>query len=173
MTYVVRPYRPAAAEGLSALFADYMAETYGGPNRLTPQVLAREHGRSFELTVAVDGGEVPIAFGAWVMSYDLHNAVSGGHIHDFYVARSARGRGLAVRLTAEIARALKARGGVFLSSVVLPDDTARTRLAGRWGVSFTGAQTYLAPPVFEAMADLGGAASARALVRRLQPLQLG
>ena len=166
MPTIIRPFEPGDAPRVSALFASYMAEVYGGANAMTPERLVQGVGRFFELTLAAEG-DARVGFAAWRETYDLHHAVSGGEVADFYVAPSHRGRGLAVQLVAAVASAVKGRGGAFLYSLVLPDDPARLKLARRWGVGFSGEHTYLAQEAFERMAAWGGEGPARPAIRQL------
>ena len=170
MPTIVRPFEPADAPPVAALFAAYMAEALGGESVMTPERLAAGCGRYFELTLACDGPAV-VGFAAWRESYDLHHAISGGEVMDFFVSPSHRGRGVAVQLVAGVAAAVKASGGAFLYSLVLPGDPARLKLARRWGVGFTGEHTYLAQEVFERIADWGGRAPAKAAIRELLALR--
>ena len=170
MPTIVRSFEPDDAREVAALFAAYMAEALGGSSVMTPELLAAGCGRHFELTVAADGRDL-VGFAVWRESYDLHHAVPGGEITDFFVERAHRGRGVAVQLVAAVTAQVKARGGAFLFSLVLPDDPARLKLARRWGVSFAGEHTYLAPEVFEQMADWAGRAPARPALRGLLSLR--
>jgi len=169
MPTMVRPFQPDNAAEVAALFAGYMAEALGGASVMTPELLAAECGRRFELTLATDGPVV--GFAAWRDTYDLHHAVSGGEVIDFFVAPSPRGRALAAQPVAAVAAVVRARGGAFLYSMVIPDDPARLKLARRWGVGFPGEHVYLAQQVFERMADWGGRAPARAALRELLSLR--
>lgn len=169
MTTIVRAFEPDDARDVAALFAAYMAEALGGASLMTPERFAAGCGRYFELTVAADGPL--IGFAAWRETYDLHHAVPGGEVMDFFVARSHRGRGVAAQLVAGVAAAVKSRGGAFLYSLVLPDDPARLKLARRWGVGFAGEHTYLGQDVFERMAGWGGRGPARAVLRELIALR--
>lgn len=170
MPTIVRPFEPADAQEVAALFAAYMAEALGGESVMTPDRLTAGCGRYFELAVAADSSSL-VGFAAWRESYDLHHAIPGGEVMDFFVAPSHRGRGVAVQLAAGVAAAVKARGGAFLYSLVLPGDPARLKLALRWGVGFVGEHTYLAQEVFDRMADWGGCAPARAAIRDLLALR--
>lgn len=166
MPSTIRPFQAQDAPFVSALFAAYMAELYGGANAMTPERLVAGHGRHFELTVAEDGDGI-VGFAAWRETYDLHNDVLGGEIADFFVAASHRGRGVAVQLVAGVAGEIKRRGGRFLCSLVLQDDPARVKLARGWGVGFAGEHTYLAEAVFHRMADWGGGGDPRGAMRQL------
>jgi GNAT superfamily N-acetyltransferase len=170
MLTIVRPFEPQDAAAVSTLFDAYMQELFGGRNVMTPERLVAGCGRHFELMVATQDAE-PLGFAAWRETYDLHHAVSGGEVIDFFVAASQRGRGVAVQLVAAVARAVRSRGGAFLYSLVLPDDPARLKLARRWGVGFAGEHTYLAQGVFERMADWGGAGDLRRAIRGLLAMQ--
>ena len=170
MLTIVRPFEPQDAASVSALFGAYMQELFGAQNVMTPERLTAGCGRHFELMVAAEGAQ-PVGFAAWREAYDLHHAISGGEVVDFFVAASLRGRGVAVQLVAAVARAVRSRGGAFLYSLVLPDDPARLKLARRWGVGFAGEHTYLAQGVFERMADWGGAGDLRGAIRDLLALQ--
>jgi len=55
MPTMVRPFQPDDAPEVAALFAAYMAEALGGASVMTPELLAAECGRRFELTLATDG----------------------------------------------------------------------------------------------------------------------
>jgi GNAT superfamily N-acetyltransferase len=170
MPCLIRPFQAQDAPFVSALFAAYMAELFGGANVMTPERLIAGSGRHFELTVAEDDAQ-GVGFAAWRETYDLHNDVLGGEISDFFVAPSHRGRGVAVQLVAGVAGEIKRRGGGFLCSLVLQDDPARVKLARRWGVGFAGEHTYLAQAVFHRMADWGGAGDARGVMRTLLTMQ--
>ena len=170
MPTIVRPFEPDDAAEVAALFAAYMAEVLGGASVMTADRLVAGCGRHFELTIAADGAHV-IAFAAWRETYDLHHGLPGGEVIDFFVAPSHRGRGVAVPLVAAVAAAVRARGGAFLYSLVIPNAPARLKLARRWGVGFAGEHTYLAQEVFERMADWGGRAPARPALRDLISLR--
>ena len=169
MPTMVRPFQPDDAAEVAALFAGYMAEALGGASVMTPERLVAGCGRHFELMLAADGPVV--GFAAWRETYDLHHAAAGGEVMDFFVAPSHRGRGVAVQLVAAVAAVVRARGGAFLYSMVIPDDPARLKLARRWGVGFAGEHTYLAQQVFERMAVWGGRTPARAVLRDLLALR--
>jgi len=170
MPSFVRPFQAQDAPAVSALFDAYMAELFNAPNLMTPDRLVAACGRHFELTLA-DSADRVVGFAAWRETYDLHNDVLGGEIADFFVAPEVRGRGVAVQLVAGVASAIKLRGGVFLCSLVLPDDPARLKLARRWGVGFAGEHTYLAETVFHRMADWGGGGEPRPAMRELLALR--
>src|SRR5262245_13968973 len=162
-----RPFEPRDAETVAALFDAYMDELFRQPNALTPDVLLRDgQGRHFRLMLAADGGDRPVGFAAWRMTYDLHHAVAGGEIPDMFVARVFRGRALAVRLIAAVARAVRAAGGLYVKGEALQDDLARLRLVRRLAVGFPAESVYVSGRAFRVLADLADA-DTRTLVARL------
>jgi GNAT superfamily N-acetyltransferase len=167
MHLTVRAYDPKDADAVSRLFADYMREVYGEPNAMTPEVLRGVVGRQFNLLLVVDAADAPIGFAAWRETYDLHNAVAGVEVPDLFIDRVHRGRALAVRLVAHLARLVDARGGKYIcGDLVLDENDARVRLARRMTVGFASEAVYLAGQGLRTLAALADATTAE-LVRRL------
>jgi GNAT superfamily N-acetyltransferase len=163
----VRAFEAHDAEAVARLFADYMEETYGAASPMSAAVLLIEgQGHRFNLVVAADSQDEPIGFAAWRDTYDLHNAVSGGEIPDLFVERRHRGRALSLRLVAAIARAVAARGGVFLTGQVLLDERHRQRLVHRLKFGFPGESVYVSGRAMRSLAELVDL-DARTLLKRL------
>lgn len=162
-----RPFEPRDAEAAAALFAAYMQEIFARPNALTPDVLRRDgQGLHFRLMLAAGHDDRPVGFAAWRMTYDLHHAVAGGEIPDLFVAPPFRGRALAVRLIAAVARAVRAEGGRYVKGEALQDDLARLRLVRRLAVGFPAESVYVSGRAFRQLAELADA-DTRTLVARL------
>lgn len=162
-----RMFEPRDADAVAKLFDVYMAELFKQANAMTPEILLRDgQGARFSLMLAVDGADRPVGFAAWQTTYDLHNAVYGGHIADFFIARSHRGRGLVVRLAAAVACAVAQDGGVFIKGDVLEDDLKRLHLMRRITVGFPAQSVYVGGRAFR---DLGGLLEAdlKSLVTKL------
>ena len=100
------------------------------------------------------------------MTYDLHHAVAGGEIPDLFVAPPFRGRALAVRLIAAVARAVPAKGGLYVKGEALQDDLARLRLVRRIAVGFPAESVYVSGRAFRVLAELADA-DVRTRVARL------
>jgi GNAT superfamily N-acetyltransferase len=148
-------FEPRDAQAVATLFGAYMQELFKRGNAMTPEILLRDgQGRRFSLMLAVDRTDAPVGFAAWQTEYDLHNAVYGGHIADFFVTRSHRGRGGAVRLAAAVARAVARDGGVFIKGDVLEDDLRRLHLMRRITVGFPAQSVYVGGRAFREIADL-------------------
>src|SRR5262249_14982710 len=115
MRCLIRPFVPADINGAVALFAAYMHELFNEPSALTADVILRDgQGLHFSLMLAVHGRDGAVGFAAWRRTYDLHHAALGGEICDLFVMRPYRGRALALRLAAGVAKAVRQWGGVFL-----------------------------------------------------------
>jgi GNAT superfamily N-acetyltransferase len=150
-----RAFEPRDADAVTALFAAYMREIFDGPNAMTSDVLRRDgQGRHFRLILAVDRDDRPVGFAAWRPAYDLHHAVAGGEIPDLFVVRECRGRALAVRLVAAVARAVRAQGGLYVKGEALTEDLARLRLVRRVAIGFPAASVYVSGRAFRELADL-------------------
>ena len=163
----VRAFEPRDADPVAALFAAYMRETYGTTSAMSADALLRDgQGLRFSLYVAVDANDVPIGFVAWRDAYDLHHAVAGGEIPDLFVARPHRGRALSIRLAAAVARAIRARGGLYLKSEVLMDDPKRLRLLHRVTVGFPGESIYVSGRAFRQLSEVSDG-DPRSLLRML------
>lgn len=163
----IRPFERRDAKAVAALFVDYMHETCGAASAMTEEILLRNgQGQRFSLIIATDSKDEPVGFAAWPDAYDLHHAVAGGEIPDLFVAPTHRGRALSIRLVAAVARALHARGGLYLRSEVLTDDTRRLRLLHRVTVGFPGKSVYVSGRAFRQLAELSNLDS-KMLVRKL------
>jgi GNAT superfamily N-acetyltransferase len=123
-------------------------------------------GRYFHLMLAIDRADEPVGFAAWQTEYDLHNAVHGGHIADFFITPSHRGHGLAIRLAAAVARAVAKDGGVFVKGDVLEDDLRRLHLMRRITVGYAAQSVYVSGRGFRELAALVDA-DLKTLVRKL------
>ena len=166
MRATIRRFEPGDTAAVAALFADYMREIYRQPNALDAATLLRNgQGRGFRLMLAF-AGDKRVGFAAWQPAYDLHHAVAGGAIPDLFVARAFRGRALAVRLVAAVARAVRQEGGLFVKGEVLTDDAARLRAVHRIAVGFAGESVYVSGRAFRELAALADA-DIRTLVARL------
>jgi len=86
--------------------------------------------------------------------------------HRRRLAAPHRGWALSIRLAAAVARAVQARGGLYLRSEVLMDDTRRLRLLHRVTVGFPGESVYVSGRAFRQLAELS-AGDPRTLVRML------
>lgn len=162
-----RMFQPRDAESVAILFDAYMAELFNQRNAMTPEILLRDgQGSRFSLMLALNRADEPVGFAAWKPEYDLHHAVHGGHIADFFVARDHRGRGLAVRLAAAVARAVAETGGVFLKGEVLENDLRRLHLIRRTTVGFPAQSVYFSGRAFRELAELVQA-DLKTLVRKL------
>jgi GNAT superfamily N-acetyltransferase len=134
---------------------------------LTREVLLRDgQGRHFSMVLAVDRADAPVGFAAWQWDYDLHNAVRGVNIPDLYVAPEHRGRALAIRLLAGVARAAREQGATYLRADVLQDDLARIKLIRRIAVGFPGESIYVSGRAFRELSALVEA-DPKTLVRQL------
>lgn len=154
----VRPFEPRDAEALAALFVAYMDELFSRPSAMTADILLRDgQGSHFSLLLAVDKADRPIGFAAWRWDYDLHHAMRGGDIPDLFVAHPYRGRALAIRLVAAVARAVREQGGTFIKGEVLTDDLKRVRLLRRMTIGFPGESVYVSGRAFRELADLADA----------------
>jgi GNAT superfamily N-acetyltransferase len=162
-----RLFEPRDAQAVAKLFDVYMAELFRHGNAMTPEILLRDgQGRYFRLILAVDRADAPVGFAAWQTEYDLHNAVYGGHIADFFVMRSHRGRGLAIRLAAAVALSVAKDGGVFLKGDVMEDDLRRLHLMRRITVGYPAQSVYISGRGFRELAELVEA-DLKMLVRKL------
>ncbi len=165
-TYRIRPFALSDAERAAELFASYMAELYGQPNAMAPSVLRETEGRHFHLMLATTRADEPVGFAAWFDDYDLHNAAPGAEIADLYIERRHRGRGLSVRLVANIARLVGERGGSYVCGQALTEDDRRLRLVRRLTVGFPAETVYLSGHGMRRLASLADA-DLRTLVTRL------
>jgi GNAT superfamily N-acetyltransferase len=162
-----RLFEPRDVAAVAKLFDVYMAELFRHGNAMTPEILLRDgQGRYFHLMLAVDRADAPVGFAAWQTEYDLHNAVYGGHIADFFVTRSHRGQGLAIRLAAAVAGAVAKDGGVFIKGDVLEDDLRRLHLMRRITVGYAAQSVYVGGRGFRELAALVDA-DLKTLVRKL------
>jgi len=167
-----RAFDARDADAVAALFADYMTELFAQPNAMTADILLRDgQGRRFHLMLAVDRDDRPVGFAAWRMTYDLHHAVAGGEIPDMFVARRCRGRALAVRLVAAVARAVRQEGGLYVRGEALQEDLVRLRLVRRLSVGFPAESVYVSGRAFRVLADLADA-DIRTLVARLPSAEM-
>jgi len=160
-------YVPAIA----AFLQDYMREVFG-PDAVwagSADGLTRDgFGRRFEMMVAARDG-VPVGFMGWQPDYDLHHCHSGGEVLDLYVRPDVRGLGVALRLVAAVAAAVRARGGVYVRGLTTGDPETRA-LYDRVAVAFDGANCILGGAAFRVVADLAGK-PARVIIRGLPAKQ--
>jgi GNAT superfamily N-acetyltransferase len=165
----VRPFEPRDADAVAALFAAYMAEVFSQPTVLTPDILLLDgQGRFFRLVLAVDEADRPIGFAAGRPHYDLHHAVAGAEISDLFVSPHCRGRAVAFRLVAGVARAARAQGCAHIKGPVLTDDPKRLRMVRRIAVGFPSEDVYVSGRAFRELADLADA-DRKTFVRKLPP----
>lgn len=152
----VRPFAAGDADAVSALFSQYMREAYGADNCLTPDVLRRDTGQHFNLLLATDEADIPIAFAAWREAYDLHHAAHGVEVPDLFVKRRFRGRAVAIRLMAALAGMVRAQGGSYIVGEV-GQGGPRSRLVERMTVGFFAQTVYLAGRGLRELAALADA----------------
>jgi GNAT superfamily N-acetyltransferase len=152
----IRRFQPRDAEALATLFVAYMDELFRRPSAMTADILLRDgQGCHFSVLLAVDRADRPVGFAAWRWDYDLHHPMRGGDIPDLFVARPYRGRALAIRLVAAVARAVREQGGTFIKGEVLADDLKRVRQ--RMTIGFPGESVYVSGRAFRELADLADA----------------
>jgi ribosomal protein S18 acetylase RimI-like enzyme len=150
---------------LEVLLQAYMQESFGRPWGGSLQALARARAEgAVHVLVAGDVG-APIAFAAWITSYDLQRCVSGGEILDVYVSAWDRGRGMAARLVMRVAADVQKQGGAYVRGQATSDSTVQ-RLYERVAVSHPGANIHVGGRAFRALAALSGA-SPRAILQAL------
>jgi ribosomal protein S18 acetylase RimI-like enzyme len=152
----IRPADPADDAVLGVLLQQYMREVHSAPweGSLEGLSQAREDG-NLHIVVCGEVGR-PVAFAAWLTSWDLHRCVSGGEILDVYVSPWDRGRGIAARLVMRIAADVQLQGGRYLRGKALERGSA-TRLYQRVAVSYPGANISVSGRAFRALAALSGA----------------
>jgi GNAT superfamily N-acetyltransferase len=111
MSYLIRQANRNDIPRLEELLGDYMQELFHRAWGGTTQLLEQQgFGNEVTIIVAEASGQGVVAFVAWISSYDLHHCMSGGEVIDLYVARPQRGRGLAMRLMADVAMRIGSAG---------------------------------------------------------------
>jgi GNAT superfamily N-acetyltransferase len=152
----VRAAEPDDVDAIAALFGPYMREAYDGPWHGSAEALRRDaFGGRCEIQVAVAADGRLVGFLAYAGSYDLHHCVQGADGLDMYVAPEARNRGVAPALVCAAARAIHARGGVYLRGGAVERGSAG-RLYARMGVCDTAVACTVGGRAFRRLAELAG-----------------
>ena len=158
--------RSAAEVDLAAvgdLLQLYMAESLGRTWEGSPQALARDIGAGrVRLTIAEADADL-VALASWYPVYDVHHCAIGGEISDLFVLPRFRGRGLAPRLIAHVAREIEAFGGRFVKGRGADSGGG---LSSRIAVICNGGECYVGGGAFRALAALADA-SPRIFAARL------
>jgi len=158
--------RSATEVDLSAvgdLLALYMAESLGRTWEGTTQALARDTEAGHVRITVAEAETGIVGFASWYPMYDVHHCATGGEVSDLFVLPRFRGRGLAPRLIAHVAREVEAFGGRFVKG---RGADAGGGLSSRIAVVCDGGECYVGGGAFRALATLADA-SPRTFAARL------
>jgi len=156
---------PEDATTLAPLLEAYMAETYDGSWRGTPERLSQATGQFLDIALAIRGQRV-IGFVAWTTTYDLHHCYQGAEVVDMFVVPEERGHAVAIGLLATAAAHASAAGAKFLSGAAVPAGSG-PRLYQRAAVRH-GDRFHLSGCAFRALAA-AHTTSARSLAKAVPP----
>lgn len=148
----VRAATAADLPRLHVLIAAYMNETFDRPWEGSAEVLARDFGTPIDAAVAERRGEL-VGFAIWCATYDFHHCLPGGELLDLFVDRPSRGRGVALRLVAQIGAEVIARGGTFVRGLAVGPPSTR-RFYQRVAVAYEGADCIVGGRALRELAAL-------------------
>jgi GNAT superfamily N-acetyltransferase len=152
---VIRNAARSDLPAVAMLLERYMAESLARAWEGTVQALARDIAAKRVRFAIADTHGVAIAFASWHPTYDVHHCAAGGEISDLFVLPGSRGRGLAPRLVAHVAREVQVSGGRFVKG---RGTDAGGGLSNRIAVVCDGGECYVGGGAFRTLAELAEAA---------------
>ena len=150
---------------LEKLMRAYVQETFGVAWSGSTDSVAHARAQGVLKVVVASDVDRPVAFAAWIRTFDMRQGMAGGEILDLYVSPWDRGRGVAARLVTRVAAEVQRAGGGYLRGQALEDSPVE-RLYKRVAVPHPGANIHVGGRAFRVLASLENA-SVREIVSRL------
>jgi predicted N-acetyltransferase YhbS len=154
MGITIRSAGEQDAEGLAALLADYLSERFPGHRGTSAEELRRDvlGPTSTHIVLVAQRGELLVGFIAWDAVYDLHWAVHGAQVADFYVTTAERGRGAALQLITGLCAEGQRRGAKFLRGSSYPRQSRSGRFYERLAIGADSAECHCSGRAFRTLA---------------------
>ena len=158
----VRLATAADASILSSLVAACLAESYPTHPGTPAEALRRDvfpppppPAPQPRVAIAFDLNGSACGYLAWDATYDLHWAIGGAHVSDFYVTPSARGIGVALALIAFACAEVHAAGGKYMRGEAY-DRSSTREFYSRVAVVQPSGEVALGGRAFRHLASLAG-----------------